>query len=254
MSTLDFMERVCRSAGEILRERFGQAIDHSDKGQGELVSQADLEVEGFILSEIQRAFPEDRIFSEESGASGSAGSRLWIVDPLDGTANFLFGVPHFAVSVACEEDGRLVSSVVFNPVSGDLFSSDGEQALLNGRPIQCSDRSSLKDSLVAVGLSVTPKNWSRYLDEWGRLFSAQKKGLALLCPSLNICNVACGRIDAFIDFGSEMEGHAAASLIAQRAGAVVKNYDFTPWDHRTKGIIVSAPGIEEELRKVRTWP
>lgn len=95
---------------------------------------------------------------------------------------------------------------------------------------------------------MVPANIARMLAEWNGLFSRHKKGLALLAPALNICHVACGRTDVFVDFGSEMTGHAAAAFILENAGGKVSNYDFTPWDHRSKGIVASNAFLHYLLR------
>jgi len=250
-----FIATVAREAGAVLKRRFGEGSAYSEKGRWDLVSDVDFEVEELIVSRIADAFPEDRIFSEEAGLGGNGGERLWIVDPLDGTANFIFGVPHFAVSVALEDEGQIVAGAVLNPVSDELYFSAGDRSYLNDRQIRCSERAELSEALVSVGVSMIPANLERILAEWRGLFERQRKGLALLSPALNICAVACGRTDVFIDFGSEMEGHAAAAFILQNAGGRVSNYDFTPWDHGSKGIIASNGELHGNLKEVTssTW-
>jgi myo-inositol-1(or 4)-monophosphatase len=238
---------VVRDAGAELKRRFAQRAAYAEKERSHLVTDADREVEQFIVSRLTQAFPGDRIFAEEAGGSEGRGDRLWIVDPLDGTANFVFGVPYFAVSIALEQAGRIVCGICFNPIADELYYSEGGVALLNDRPIRCSDCDRLDQALVTAGASLVPTNLRRLLGQWERVFDTHRKGLALLAPSLNICNVARGRTDAFIDFGSMMEGHAAAAFILQSAGGRVTNYDFTPWDHRTAGVIAAGRKLHDAL-------
>ncbi len=248
MDTSEFLSALARDAGAVLRRRYRDGFSYSEKARWDLVSEADLEVEELIASHLRRHFPADAFVSEEGAAQAPDADRRWIVDPLDGTANFVFGVPHFAVSVALEVQGQVVAGVVYNPVADELYLSCEEGvSLLNGRRITCSERDSLADALVAVGVSLIPANLERVLREWRSLFDVQRKGLPLLSPALNLCNVARGRTDVFLDFGSEMTGHAAGAFIVQNAGGTVTNYDFTPWDHRSRGVVASGQRLHPAL-------
>ena len=242
-----YLTHLATDAGAVIKQRFGERVAFQEKARYDLVSDVDKEVEALIVSRIRDAFPGDAIWSEEMGRSGADGERLWLVDPLDGTANFLFGVPHVAVSIAIAERGQITHGVVHNPLSDELFFAEAGAALLNGRPITCSDRAELNGCLVSVGLSMIPANVERVMHDWRRLFEVQKTGLALLAPALNICAVACGRTDAFIDFGSSATGHAAAAFVLQQAGGKATNYDFTEWDCRTTGIVASNGRLHADL-------
>ena len=242
---------IATEAGEILRQRFHEGVAYSTKAPQDLVADADREVEGLILSRLRAQRPGDGIDSEETGATSGGGDRIWIVDPLDGTANFIFGVPYFAVSIACQEGDRITLGVVYNPMTDELFHSGGDGAFLNARPIRCSARDDLRECLVVAGVSLIPENLERHLDEWGELFEQQRKGLALLSPALNICNVACGRTDVFLDFGSSRHGHSAAAFILQNAGGSVTTYDFSPWDHMTTGIVATNGKVGGQLAEAR---
>ncbi len=240
-----------KKAGAVLKRNFGKSFTYSSKAPGDFVTETDLEVEKLLIDAISRKYPGDAIFSEESGGAPDA-KRRWIIDPLDGTANFVFGVPHIGVSMALEENGRITKGVVLNPISDELYFSDGDGvALLNGQPVKCSERANPADCLVTVGVSMTPAKVTKMLSEWKPLFEQHKKGLALLAPALNICHVACGRTDIFVDPGSEMTGHAAAAFILQNAGGRASNYDFTEWDHRTKGIVASNALVHDQLRVLK---
>jgi len=243
------IQPILRDAGEILRAAFGRAVAHEAKAPGDLVADVDRKVEGFLISRIVETHPCKSFWSEEAGSVGPATESRWILDPLDGTANFIAGVPHFGISIALERAGRIVEGYVYQPITDELYhaseASDG--AFLNGEPIAVSDTDTLSDALVVFGFSANMTNIHRYHDEWGGAFDSCRKGLGLLAPALNLCNVARGRIDAFIDFGSSMEGQAAAALIVQHAGGTVQNYDGSPWDHRTVGVVATNAGLPETL-------
>jgi len=247
MADREFLADLVTNAGTVLRQRFGRTVSFAEKARYDLVSDADVEVEALIVSGIRAAFPDDAILSEEMGHSGPATARRWIVDPLDGTTNFVFGVPHIAVSVAIEERGAITHGAVYNPISGELYLADATGAARNGAPIACSNTSDLRHGLVAFGLSMIPANVERMLSEWRSVCEVERKGLALLAPALNICAVACGRTDAFIDFGSTVTGHAAAAFILQRAGGAVTNYDGAEWDHHADGIIATNGRLDRAL-------
>jgi fructose-1,6-bisphosphatase/inositol monophosphatase family enzyme len=143
----DFLISFARDAGAVLRASFGKSFAYTSKAPGEFVTDAEMEVEKLIISAISRKYPGDAIFSEESGGSENV-QRRWIIDPLDGTTNFIFGVPHIAVSIALEERGSITKGVVFNPVSDELYFSEEGVSLLNDRPVKCSNRARLAECLV----------------------------------------------------------------------------------------------------------
>jgi len=236
------LQDILRDAGRILNDRFRRSVSYEEQTPHDLVTEVDREVEAILISRIRQVSACKCFYSEEAGAVGTAGASRWILDPLDGTANFVFGVPHFSISVALEHQGQVVEAWVYNPVSEEMFhaSRDTGGSFLNGEPVAVSDTSRWDAALVAFGFSATMENIRRYHEDWTDVFDRCRKGLGLLAPSLNICNVARGRIDAFIDFGSSMEGHAAAALILQNAGGIARDYDGADWDHATRGIVASS--------------
>ena len=243
------IQSILRDAGEILEAAFGRAVAHEVKAPGDLVADVDRQVEEFLISRIAQAHPCKSFWSEEAGSVGPTTESRWILDPLDGTANFIAGVPHFGISVALEQAGRIIEGYVYQPITDELYhaseASDG--GFLNGKPIAVSGTDALSDALVVFGFSANMTNIRRYHEEWVNVFDRCRKGLGLLAPALNLCNLARGRIDAFIDFGSSMEGQAAAALILQRAGGTVQNYDRSPWDHRTVGVVATNGGLAGAL-------
>ena len=138
-----------------------------------------------------------------------------------------------------EDEHGVAQAFVYNPISDELYYAHRGLgvSLLNGHPIRVSQVAVLSEAVIVMGFSANFPNIQRYHDQWAHLFQRSRKALGLLSPALNLCNVARGRIDAFVDFGSSMEGHAAGALIVGNAGGLAINYDNAPWDHRSEGVI-----------------
>lgn len=229
----------------MLKNKYFNNFTLYEKEKGHIASDADMEVELFIKEELFKIDPSIGFYGEELGGIQSGKAR-WIVDSLDGTANFIFGVPYFCTSIALEKENKIISALVYNPVSDELFEAyEGKHgAFLNNSPIQVSETKILQEAKVVFGFSANFNNITRYHNEWGTIFDNCLKGLGLLSPAMNLCNVARGRIDVFIDFGSSMEGQAAGGYILQKAGGKVFNYDKSPWTHSATGVIAANSLLE----------
>lgn len=231
---------IIKNAGIMAETAFYNHTNISTKAPGDLVTDADKAIEVFMKKELHSSFPKAGIYGEESGLDEGSEDRLFVIDPIDGTANFIFGVPYFAVSIAEVIKNNIVRGIVYNPVSKDLFYADKEKgANLNGHKISASSRGNIKDAFIILGFSANSENISRYQAEWYNIFSNAKKAMPLLSPSLNLCSVAMGKADAFIDFGCSFEGQAAGAFILQQAGGSVRNYDDSSYDFRQTGIVAS---------------
>lgn len=238
MSTV---KEIILEVGEVLKERYYGSFKISNKEKFDLVSEADLEIEQIVIDKLKKIYPTASFFSEEAGEITGDSEFRWILDPIDGTANFIFGIPYFCISLSLEQEGEIVESYIYNPISREFFYSKNsdKKSFLNENEIHVSDTDKVENALVTFGFSANYKNINKYYKDWTQLFNNCKKGMGVLSPALNICNVARGRIDCFIDFGSSMEGHSGASLILKNAGGMNLNYDLTSWDYKTKGIIAS---------------
>ena len=248
------IETILREAGRMLADRFRQGDDVSEKERFHLVTNSDREVERFLVDRLRSLFPCDGFVGEEGGEiPGDSGAR-WLVDPLDGTTDFVMGKPYFAVSLAREEQGRIVAGYVYNPISDELYSSmqDTGASYLNGKRISVSRTSDLREALVVFGFSARMDRIRRYYEEWSWIFEGCRKAVGWTTPALTLCNIARGRIDAFLDFGASSVGHAAASFILRNAGGVVRSYDLTEYNHCLEGVIGCTPGLLEEIMKKRT--
>jgi myo-inositol-1(or 4)-monophosphatase len=196
---LEVAVSAAKKAADILQSRFGKISRIRKKAAEEIVTEADIESEKEIITLIRSAFPEHGILSEERGMINAASEYRWIIDPLDGTVNFAHGVPIFCISIALALNGEVVLGVVFNPVSGELFSAViGQRARLNHRPIQVSSVAPISESLLVTGF---PYNVDQVFNQvhtrYGNCLRAAQGLRRLGSAALDLCYVACGRVTTF---------------------------------------------------------
>jgi len=225
--TLTELTSMARQAGLILRTDFGQRLRVDHKGVIDLVSEADHQSERFLLGHIRQRFPGDRIISEESGVLAGTNAHAWYVDPLDGTVNYVHGLPIYSVSIAYAEDGKLLLGVVYDPMRDELFSAEaGVGAWLNGEPIYPARVAELDQALLVTGFPYDIRtNPVNNLDHYAH-FALHSQGVRRLgSAALDLCYVACGRFDGFWELRLNPWDVAAGGLIARQAGAAVTNLD-----------------------------
>ncbi len=252
---LNFAIETAREAGQILLEKFGRKINISKKGDINLVTEADLASEKFIIEKIRSYYPKHSILAEESGESsvaGENGSALkWIIDPLDGTTNYAHGYPCFCVTLALEHNGEIVVGVTFDPTRDELFAAEkGRGATLNGRQIRTSDTEKLSESLIVTGFPYNFKqraDFTRHLTDF-MLYSRgiRRDGSA----AIDMAYVACGRFDGFWEEGLNPWDVAAGVLLIEEAGGRVSYYDDSPFSIYAPPICASNGLIHGEMLKV----
>ena len=228
---LAIASRIALDAGALAKQRRseGVSVAASKSSSVDIVTEADRETERLIRDALATARPDDGFYGEESGAEKGTSGLTWIVDPIDGTVNFLYGIPHYAVSIAVVEGDpdpltwRALAGAVVNPASGEHFTATlGGGALLDGVPIQVAPAVELSQALVATGFAYD----SGVRGEQGRLVAGllprvrdiRRQGTA----SLDLCFVASGRLNAYFERTLSPWDHAAGALIAREAGATVK--------------------------------
>lgn len=215
----------------------------------DLVSDADRDAEAHILSIIREHRPQDGILSEEGDDTESGSGFTWVVDPLDGTINFLFGIPVWAVSVAAvDEDGPVVG-VVHNPNTGETFSAfRGGGALMNGRSIHVSERDDLATALIGTGFSYDSDARTQQAEIVGRVLPRVRDIRRAGSAALDLCSVACGRLDGLYEAPMEPWDKAAGSLIVAEAGGTVSV--MPPPGGQSAGVIAAGPALHDELRSL----
>lgn len=244
---LDVAVEAARAAADELLKRFGHAGSVRAKSTPtDLVSDADVAAESAIRSVLAQRRPGDAILGEEGGASGDGDVR-WVVDPLDGTVNYLFGIPVFAVSVACEDSAGTRAGVVLDPLRNECFSSTraGPPAL-NGAPLDGVERpSELALAMVATGFSYDAGVRARQAEAVGRVLPRARDIRRAGSAALDLCWCACGRYDAFYERGLHAWDVTAGLLIASGAGLEVRELPAT--DGQPEGVLVAPEGFVEEL-------
>jgi myo-inositol-1(or 4)-monophosphatase len=228
---LALAERAARAAGEVLMSYFGRAAEGLDvkSSPTDPVSDADREAEEAITEIISTHHPTDGVIGEEGARTSPANGRTWIVDPLDGTVNFLYGMRTWAVSIALEDAAGLAVGVVFNPVDDECFSAVRAQgAQLNGRPIHVTRCSSLDRAMVATGFSYVAEERARQAEKIVRLLPAVRDVRRAGAAALDLAYVACGRVDAFYERGLKRWDEAAGRLLVEEAGGVVLDLQGEP--------------------------
>lgn len=225
---MNVMIQAVTKAGRGLARDFGevQNLQVSVKGPGDFVSQADLRAEQVLRSELERARPDYGFLLEEGGeVEGKDGQHRWIIDPLDGTTNFLHGFPHFAVSLALERQGQIVAGVVFNPATDELYSAEkGAGAFLNDRRLRVAARRKLTDCVVGCGIPHLGRgDHGRFLVQLRQVMSdvvgVRRTGAA----ALDLAYVAAGRLDGFWEEKLSPWDMAAGILLIREAGGFVSD-------------------------------
>jgi myo-inositol-1(or 4)-monophosphatase len=203
---LNFAIQTAREAGRVLAEKFGRAIRVTNKGDIDLVTEADIAAERLIVERIRSYHPRHAILTEESGdvvSLGDAGSEYkWVIDPLDGTTNYAHGYPVFCVSVALEHEGRVVLGVVYDPTREELFAAErGQGATLNGRSLRVSETDELNGALLCTGFPYDVRDRGDFARHFRnfimRAQSVRRDGSA----ALDLAYVAAGRFDGFYEEG-----------------------------------------------------
>ena len=231
---LNIALRAARGAGELILRSMERldALSVNEKDAKDYVTEIDRASESSIIAALRKAYPTHGILGEESGlqaGEGEGADYLWIIDPLDGTTNFIRGVPHFAVSIACKYRGRLEHAVVLDPVRQEEFTaSRGRGAALNGRRIRVSNRKSLEGALLGTGFPFRDNqidNLDSYLNMFRHLVAPPADIRRAGAASLDLAYVAAGRYDAFWEFGISEWDMAAGALLIQEAGGLVSDFN-----------------------------
>jgi myo-inositol-1(or 4)-monophosphatase len=244
---------AAHAAGTIMRRELQRvdAIPVERKARHDYVSEVDRACEAEIVREVRRYYPNHAFLCEEAGPSGD-GESLWIVDPLDGTSNFLHGIPHFAVSIAYQQQGRTEHAVVYDPIRDELFTaSRGSGAALNRKRIRVSTRKGLDGAILATAF---PFRQPKLLPRYSRVFQAvltrvedfRRAGTA----SLDLAWVAAGRMDGYFELGLQPWDVAAGTLIVREAGGVVLDFDGNDAVEHAGSIIAAPYRVMTPLRQL----
>ncbi|MDA7569281.1 inositol monophosphatase [Emcibacteraceae bacterium] len=253
---INVMEKAARKAGSRLARDFGEVenLQVSRKGPSDFVSKADLKAEKIITEELQYARPQFGFIVEEGeDIPPTEGSNsVWIIDPLDGTTNFLHGIPHFAISIALEQAGEIIAAIIYNPINDDMFWAEkGRGAYLNNRRLQVSGRKNLNECVLATGI---PYHARPHQDTFvtnlehimGEVAGVRRFGSA----ALDLAWVAAGRYDGFWEEGLEAWDIAAGILMVREARGMVSEFDGRAKMLQTGQILATNASIHGKVTKL----
>jgi myo-inositol-1(or 4)-monophosphatase len=248
---LAVLHEAARAGGQILVSAFSKldSLHVRAKGPADFVSEADLEAEAAIRSVLAAALPDAAWRGEESGYTNGSSDREWVVDPLDGTTNFLSGIPHFAVSIALREHGETLCGVVFQPLTGELFAAErGGGATRNGVPIRISSRDRWEQVVLATG--IPHRGSDRHLSFAAELAALRERVAGVRrfgSAALDLAWVACGRFDGFWERGLHAWDVAAGNLLVREAGGVVTGIDREDDPDSGISVVAAPPWLQPEL-------
>lgn len=250
------MIRAADKAARSLKRDFGEVenLQVSRKGPADFVSNADLKAESVLREELRKARPDYGFLMEESGETkgSSTEGRRWIVDPLDGTSNFLHGLPHFSISIGLEEKGRIVAGVIYDPIKDEMFyAENGQGAFLNDKRMRVSARRDPAQCLIATGIPFLGREGHQEFLEEAERVMARTAGLRRWgVASLDLAYVAAGRVDGYWERGLSPWDIAAGIIIVREAGGLVSQIDKREIKLDSPSILASNSEINDSLAAI----
>ncbi|MGQ8365176.1 inositol monophosphatase family protein [Glaciecola sp. 1036] len=259
---LNIAVRAARSAGSIIARGFENLDDLQiqSKGSSDYVTKIDKEAEAAIIGKIQQSYPEHSFIGEEGGNIDNNSDFTWVIDPLDGTTNFIRGIPHFAVSIALLYKGKLDQAVVFDPIRGELFTaSKGAGAQLNGYRIRVSKAKDLTETVLATAFPFKDKSqFAEASSKFNAVYMQSGDVRRMGSAALDLAYVAAGRFDGYFEKGLKSWDMAAGELIVREAGGLSTDYagNNDPLYAELKkpgsanGIVSGSPKVVQQLVKI----
>ena len=233
---INLMIKASEKASKVLIRDFGEVekLQVSNKGPSDFVTNADIKVEKIIIDELKKAKPNYSILSEEKGTEKNKDKKTWIIDPIDGTVNFLHGIPHFAISIALKDENEIVSGVVYDPIKNEIFYAEKNNgAYFNNQRIRVSKKNNLSDCLFVTGGKI----------EHEYEFPFRKSGSA----ALDLVYVAAGRYDGYFQKKLNLWDIAAGIIILKEAGGLINEVNISKTNDIN--IIASNPHINSKLKE-----
>ncbi|MFC1644890.1 inositol monophosphatase family protein [Patescibacteria group bacterium] len=247
---LDVAKFAAQKAGEIVKGKFYGSFDIFEKDDRSYVTSADLESEKKISEIIKENFPEHKIIGEENGENGNKSNFVWVIDPIDGTTNFSKKVPFFNVAIGLEVAGEVVLGAVYQPITDELFwAVKGEGAYLNGKKISADNETEYSDAFFGFCNGDNRDDMMYTIDLVRKVKPYVRDIRKFASADLEICYVACGRLEGFVAKGVKLMDFKPGCIIAEEAGAVVTDFDGGDWQGNTNGdvLICSSKKIHKKM-------
>ena len=239
---LDAAEKAARSAGQLLCDNFRRVQRVNVAEAHDIKLQIDVETQQLITDLLLKQFPGHALYGEEGIVGDQSSEHQWVVDPLDGTVNYFYRIPHFCVSIALRFKGEIIVGVIYDPIRDEMWSGQkGEKPKLNGERFRVSERADLAEAVISVGLAKTRETIATNLPLLQEMIHRVRKCRVLGSAALDMAYVACGRFDAYIEQGISLWDIAAGWLLVETAGGTV---DLRPRkDMKDKYSIVASNGV-----------
>jgi len=239
---VDAAENAARAAGKLLRENFQQGQRVKAFAAHDIKLEIDVRAQELIGKLLLDEFPSHSLYGEEGIVGDQSSDHQWIVDPLDGTVNYFYGIPHFCVSIALRLHKEIVLGVIYDPIRGELWTAQrNDDAKLNGDPIHVSDRAELAEAVISIGLAKTGETINTNFPLLQQMIHRVRKCRVLGSAALDMAYVSCGRLDAYIETGISLWDIAAGLLLVENAGGTV---DLRPRENmKDKYSIVASNGL-----------
>jgi len=250
---LEFAKTTAKGAGAILMQHFGMISTVERKSTHiDLVTIADTQSESFILNQIKAAYPLHHIIAEESAIVENNSDYRWVIDPLDGTTNFVHNLPIFAVSIGLQYKEETIVAVVYNPAADKCFWAEkNSRAYLNGDLIHTTSTNTLSDSLLVTGFPYShDERWEKGFDLFKQVYGKTQGVRRLGAAALDFCFVAMGRFEGFWEFGLQPWDVCAGALIVKEAGGKVSDWDDSPMTFSGNRILATNGHIHKEMLEV----
>ena len=239
---IEAAENAARAAGDLLRKNFHRSQHVNAALAHDIKLAIDVQTQELITQKLLKQFPEHALYGEEGIVGDQSSEHEWVVDPLDGTVNYYYQIPHFCVSVALRLKGEIIVGVIYDPMRDEMWSAQkGEKPRLNGQHFRVSDRTNLAEAVVSVGLAKTDDTIDSNLPLLEAMIHRVRKCRVLGSAALDMAYVACGRFDAYIERGISLWDIAAGWILVETAGGMV---DLRPReDMKEKYSIVASNGV-----------
>lgn len=252
---LNIAIRAARNAGKVIVKGYEnlESVEVEEKSLNDYVSSVDKEAEVAIIGTLRKSYPDHSFIAEESGIdNGKDTDHQWIIDPLDGTTNFIHGIPHFAVSIALKIKGRTEIGIVFDPIRNELFSAvRGQSAQINGYRTRTSTVAKLPGTLLATGFPFKQKyNLEAYLNIFQDLFNDVADMRRSGSAALDLAYVAAGRMDGFWEFGLKPWDIAAGELLLKESGAMMTDFNGGSDYFKSGNVVAANPKLLKEMLTV----
>ncbi len=250
-AVINIFEKAAKKAGKILIRDFGEIenLQIESKSIGDFVTNADIKVEKNILETLKYYYPNYTYITEESGKIDGDDNTI-IIDPIDGTSNFIHGIPHVGIVIAKMSDNEITDGIIYNPILNEFFwSSKGKGAWCNDRRIRVSNRSNLTDCLIGTGLPFGDRVYKNYLNEIDEILKATAGIRRLGAAALDLAYVASGKLDGFWEKDLNLWDISSGILLVKEAGGRVSKINGEEWTVNSRDILVSNTTIHDDLNK-----